>query len=295
MVPHRVHEVLPAEADRVRIDHLEVDAEVVHDLQPCRRIPRRAVDVLDAPRPTLRVGPRVLLAVEIDRAPRACFAERVTIQDPHVRPVDLHDVRDLVLEALRCSRGEEVVPLGHVSVGIDDSNALRQLRHRSLLPSATPPILRCSRTRDQGRTTGAHWLHERPPRLARINDRRGRRRLRCTRGSLRAFARSRSPKKCSSPSPRFSVSQWRYGHRGPGERARPTHRGGARPRSGSVSSSSRRPGSSMPYFSSPRSAHPTLSVIADEVMSVQPGRALFFALWVALGWVLVRGSRVAQQ
>jgi len=35
------------------------------------------------------------------------------------------------------------------------------------------------------------------------------------------------------------------------------------------------------YFSSPRSAHPTLSVIADNVMSVQPGRALVFALWLA--------------
>ena len=44
------------------------------------------------------------------------------------------------------------------------------------------------------------------------------------------------------------------------------------------------------YFSSPRSAHPTLSVIADNVMSVQPGRALVFALWLALGWILVRGS-----
>ena len=47
------------------------------------------------------------------------------------------------------------------------------------------------------------------------------------------------------------------------------------------------------YFSSPRSAHPTLSVIADDVMSVRPGRALVFALWLALGWVLVRGSRAA--
>lgn len=45
------------------------------------------------------------------------------------------------------------------------------------------------------------------------------------------------------------------------------------------------------YFSSPRSAHPTLSVIADNIMSVQPGRALVFALWLALGWVLVRGPR----
>ena len=45
------------------------------------------------------------------------------------------------------------------------------------------------------------------------------------------------------------------------------------------------------YFSSPRSAHPTLSVIADNVMSVQPGRALVFALWLALGWILARGSQ----
>ena len=47
------------------------------------------------------------------------------------------------------------------------------------------------------------------------------------------------------------------------------------------------------YFSSPRSAHPTLSVIADSVMSVRAGRALVFVLWLALGWVLVRGSRAA--
>jgi hypothetical protein len=46
-------------------------------------------------------------------------------------------------------------------------------------------------------------------------------------------------------------------------------------------------------FSSPRSAHPTLSVIADDVMSVRPGRAFVFVLWLALGWVLVRGSRAA--
>jgi hypothetical protein len=47
------------------------------------------------------------------------------------------------------------------------------------------------------------------------------------------------------------------------------------------------------YFSSPRSAHPTLSVIADDVMGVRPGRALVFGLWLALGWVLVRDSRAA--
>jgi hypothetical protein len=47
-------------------------------------------------------------------------------------------------------------------------------------------------------------------------------------------------------------------------------------------------------FSSPRSAHPTLSVIADDVMSVRPGRALVFVLWLALGWVLVRRPRATR-
>ena len=113
--------------------HLEVDAELVHDLEPRRGIPRRAVDVVDAPRPALRVGARVLLAVEVDGATRARLAEGVAVDDPHVHAVDLLDVRHLVLVALRCSLGEQVVPLGHVSVGVDDANALGQLRHRSLL------------------------------------------------------------------------------------------------------------------------------------------------------------------
>jgi hypothetical protein len=49
------------------------------------------------------------------------------------------------------------------------------------------------------------------------------------------------------------------------------------------------------YFSSPREQHPTLSVIADEVMSVHPGRALLFLGWLALGWVLVTRRRAAPQ
>jgi hypothetical protein len=40
------------------------------------------------------------------------------------------------------------------------------------------------------------------------------------------------------------------------------------------------------YVSSPRDDHPTLSSIADEIMSAHPGRALMFALWLALGWGL---------
>jgi hypothetical protein len=40
------------------------------------------------------------------------------------------------------------------------------------------------------------------------------------------------------------------------------------------------------YFSSPRQDHPTLSTIADNVMSSHVGRTAAFALWLALGSVL---------
>ena len=49
------------------------------------------------------------------------------------------------------------------------------------------------------------------------------------------------------------------------------------------------------YFSSPREDHPTLSVIADEIMSVHPGRALISLLWLTLGWLLIRSPRVKGQ
>jgi hypothetical protein len=49
------------------------------------------------------------------------------------------------------------------------------------------------------------------------------------------------------------------------------------------------------YFSSPRHDHPTLSTIADNVMSSHPGRAAMFALWLAFGWALFVRSRAARQ
>jgi hypothetical protein len=49
----------------------------------------------------------------------------------------------------------------------------------------------------------------------------------------------------------------------------------------------------LAYFSTPRHDHPTLSVIADEIMSVHVGRAVMFLLWLALGWLLVRRPRVS--
>jgi hypothetical protein len=40
------------------------------------------------------------------------------------------------------------------------------------------------------------------------------------------------------------------------------------------------------YVASPRQAHPTLSSISDNVTSGHPTRALVFAVWVVLGWIL---------
>jgi hypothetical protein len=41
------------------------------------------------------------------------------------------------------------------------------------------------------------------------------------------------------------------------------------------------------YFSTPRQDHPTLSSIADDLMSTHPARAAMFALWLLLGWALL--------
>jgi hypothetical protein len=42
------------------------------------------------------------------------------------------------------------------------------------------------------------------------------------------------------------------------------------------------------FFSSPRADHPTLSSIADSVMSTHPGRAAMLAAWLAVGYGLFR-------
>ncbi len=42
----------------------------------------------------------------------------------------------------------------------------------------------------------------------------------------------------------------------------------------------------LALFSSPRDDHPTLSSMSDDVMSTHPGRALTFALWLFVGWLL---------
>jgi hypothetical protein len=41
------------------------------------------------------------------------------------------------------------------------------------------------------------------------------------------------------------------------------------------------------YLGSPRSAHPTLSVLLDMLDATWSGKFVAFSLWVALGWYLV--------
>ncbi len=45
------------------------------------------------------------------------------------------------------------------------------------------------------------------------------------------------------------------------------------------------------YLSAPRSAHPTLSSIADSLMASHPERAFLFVSWIALGAVLFGSDR----
>ncbi len=42
------------------------------------------------------------------------------------------------------------------------------------------------------------------------------------------------------------------------------------------------------YTAAPRSEHPTLSSLLDTLDSTHAGKAIAFALWLALGWYLVR-------
>ena len=95
--------------------------------------------------PPWELDERVLLAVAVDGAARARLAEGVAVDDPHVHAVDLDDVRHLVLVALRCPLGEEIVTLRHVGVGIDDADALGQFRHRSLLLVVAPAAINLPR------------------------------------------------------------------------------------------------------------------------------------------------------
>ncbi len=41
------------------------------------------------------------------------------------------------------------------------------------------------------------------------------------------------------------------------------------------------------YLSAPRVAHPTFSVLLDDLDATRPGKAVAFTVWLAVGWFLV--------
>jgi hypothetical protein len=52
----------------------------------------------------------------------------------------------------------------------------------------------------------------------------------------------------------------------------------------------------LALFSSPRDDHPTLSYLADRIMSTHVGRSIIFLAWLLLGAALaVRPSRPVQR
>ena len=50
----------------------------------------------------------------------------------------------------------------------------------------------------------------------------------------------------------------------------------------------------LAYSASPRHDHPTLSSMSDDLMSTHPGRAVTFALWFGVGWLLFVRRRPAR-
>ena len=74
----------------------------------------------------------MLLAVVVDRAAGAGLAEGLAVDHPHRHPVDLLDVGDPLLVALRGALGEQVVPLGHVRIGVDHPEVGQQIGHPRL-------------------------------------------------------------------------------------------------------------------------------------------------------------------
>lgn len=44
-------------------------------------------------------------------------------------------------------------------------------------------------------------------------------------------------------------------------------------------------------FAQPRSSHPTLSSVTNTLLGNHPGRFVGYAIWLALGWALIRDLR----
>ena len=130
-VLHEIAELLAAEADHAREDDLGPDADLVEQLHPRGGVVPGRVRLLDLP--LVEAFERAaLVAVLVDDAARAGPAEHdVALDDPRGRAVDLRDVRHAIAERGRRALRPEVVPLGHVGVGVDDLDLVQRKRHEN--------------------------------------------------------------------------------------------------------------------------------------------------------------------
>ena len=131
-VLHEVAERLAAEPDDAGEDDLGPDPDLVEQLHARDGVVRGGVRLLDLP--LVETFERAaLVAVLVDDAARAGAPEHdVAFDDPRRRAVDLRDVRHAVLERGRRPARPEIVPFGHVRVGVDDLDLVERKRHANI-------------------------------------------------------------------------------------------------------------------------------------------------------------------
>ena len=150
-VVRRVGEVLAADADRVGVDDLRVDAALVHQLEPRPRGPTRPGGPGRCPRPCVSSNGNLSPSRSI--TPPARAGPRGAPSIVHIGlAVDLGDLGDTVLVALRRPRREQVVALGHVRVGVDDADFVGQCH------VWTPAPQRCERPRTSAPEQRTRWI-----------------------------------------------------------------------------------------------------------------------------------------
>jgi hypothetical protein len=112
-------QLLPAEAHRVRVDEVGPDALGVHHLEPWCHLRRAGGDLVHRGAEHVR-HVVALLHVGADDRRRAGAADRVAVEDPLRLAVDVLDLRDAVLVALRRPFQPQVPRLAEVGVDVDD-------------------------------------------------------------------------------------------------------------------------------------------------------------------------------
>jgi hypothetical protein len=129
-------QLLPAEADRVRVDEVGPDALGVHHLESRGDLRGAGGDLVHGRAEHVR-HVVALLHVGADDRRRARAADGVAVEDPLLLAVDLLDLRDAVLVALRCPFQPEVPRLAEVGVDVDDEQVAGRCGVRG--HAASPP------------------------------------------------------------------------------------------------------------------------------------------------------------